>query len=151
LTAALARLNNESLIMVKFRPVAAAALSALLGLGIVWCADAHAERHLFNAYDLLAWCESASQVKRAGCVGYLKGVLSGASEAELERGGGEAKVSCFAWPHPNAEQFRPMFVAWVRSRETVDHDEAMDIANTDAAVGVLHAWRSISPCKGGSP
>jgi hypothetical protein len=58
LTAALARLNNESLIMVKFRPVAAAALSALLGLGIVWCADAHAERHLFNAYDLLAWCES---------------------------------------------------------------------------------------------
>jgi hypothetical protein len=64
LTAALARLNNESLIMVKFRPVAAAALSSLLGLGIVWCADAHAERHLFNAYDL--WLGAKARAKSSG-------------------------------------------------------------------------------------
>jgi hypothetical protein len=69
LTAALARLNNESLIMVKFRPVAAAALSALLGLGIVWCADAHAERHLFNAYDLMLttfWLGAKARAKSSG-------------------------------------------------------------------------------------
>ena len=106
--------------MVKFRPVAAAALSSLLGLGIVWCADAHAERHLFNAYDLLAWCESASQVKRAECVGYLKGVLSGASEAELERGGGEprsfASLGLILMPSNSA---RCLWRGYARARQSI--------------------------------
>src|SRR5258706_12060291 len=117
--------------------ISIAALSALFGLGVGWCADAHSERHLFNAYDLLAWCESASQVKRAECVGYLNGVLSGASEAELEKSGGEPKVICFVWPHPNAEQFRPIFMAWVRSRGTVALHETKDIDHTDPNVRVL--------------
>ena len=127
------------------------ALAVLFGVGVGLCSDVHAERRLFSAYDLLAWCESPAEVKRAECIGYLNGVLSGASEAELEKGAGDPKVICFVWPHPNAAQFRPIFIAWVRSRKSVDPDQAMDIANTDAAVGVLQAWRSISSCKAHRP
>jgi hypothetical protein len=125
--------------------IAICVVAFMLGL-TAGVATAPAERHLFNAYDLLARCESASQVKRAECVGYLNGVLSGASEADLERDSGKSKVICFPWPHPTAEQFRPIFTKWVRSLDAVDHSQAMDIANTDAAFGVLEAWRAMSQC-----
>jgi hypothetical protein len=121
-------------------------MAAYLALLIAQIAPANAERHLFNAYDLLAWCESTSQVKQAECVGYLNGVLSGASEADQERDSGKSKAICFPWPHPTAEEFRSIFARWLRSLQTSDHDRAMDIANTDAAFGVLEAWRGMSQC-----
>src|ERR1051325_11772035 len=111
--------------------------TATITIGLVTClavisgiAPAVAERHLFNAYDLLAWCESTNPIKRAECIGYLNGVLSGASEADLERDSGKSKVICIPWPHPTPDQFRSIFARWLHSLDSADHDRATDIANT---------------------